>query len=115
MSKLTIEEHVEEPQEKFIEHEWLAYYYDEKTGIPIERMLIKENLEIGKVYDFTFDNGEDVDTYCYKVIKKIVENEYLLAEYYGKLYRCKKEKLVLEKWIICDMQKEFGINLLEME
>lgn len=113
MKKLHIEEHKEKDCEEMgVKYKNIGYFYDTKHHIGIYKKQIDYELQVGTVYDFTFDNWEDIDTYCYIVLKKD-KDIYYLAECYNKtLYRI-NEKYLTEAWIKCDVREWLGIDIDE--
>lgn len=112
---LLIEEHVEveEDQTPYSDYEILERYCDDKTNILIYHMRIEKDLELGKLYDFTFEDDRDSNTYIYKVLKKNDDGTYFLCEEYnGKMYAARNR--IGNPWKICDVEKELGIDLGRM-
>lgn len=89
----------------------LGWFYDTKTGIGIYKKYIEANLKVGAIYDFTYESEDDLDIYTYVVVKKEGNNIYYLAEYYYNKFCKSQESHLGEKWIKCDVEKKFDINL----
>lgn len=88
----------------------LGWFYDTKTGIGIYKKYIEADLKVGAIYDFTYENEDDLVIYTYVVVKK-ENNIYYLAEYYHNKFYKPQENHLGEKWIKCDVEKKFDINL----
>lgn len=88
----------------------LGWFYDTKTGIGIYKKYIEANLKVGAIYDFTYESEDDLAIYTYVVVKK-ENNIYYLAEYYYNKFCKSQENHLGEKWIKCDVEKKFDINL----
>lgn len=78
----------------FKEH---AYDTEHKIILSIFEAPNDLKLVLGKVYSFTMDDGEDMNSYSYKVLKKINENTYILSEFYNDKLRTVEDKYVYEK------------------
>lgn len=103
---LYIKERVpEEKQEKltFENHTWAwskyAFYDPEKH---ICFRVFEEpgwlHMEDGKIYDFTFEDECDTDTYCYKVYQRLGDNLVIMAEDYGNGFITIDEGYLGEGW-----------------
>lgn len=79
---LYIQEHRNEPSR--VKYKTINRYYDINNGICIYKMMIEQNLIVGKVYDFEYEKIEDGEsnTYCYIILKKEDSNIYYVTEFY---------------------------------
>lgn len=105
--KLYIDIHKED--DNGIRFENLGYFYDIKNNICIQKKYIECDLEVGLVYDFTYEDDLDTDTYSYIVLKKD-ENIYYIAEYYDRFCECGEGRLG-DCWTKCDVKEELGIDI----
>lgn len=115
---LFIEEYIEEIEEDLsVDYEHLGWYLDDKTNIKVYHKYVAKDLEVGKIYEFTFEDDQDSDTYDYVVVKKNDDGTYLLCEKYGgysgKLYAVRNRNLLCECWKICNVKDELGFDLSE--
>ena len=111
IKKLYIETHKEDIESKDIRFENLGYFFDIKSGIGIQKKYIEADLKVGFVYDFTYENYNDTDTYCFVILKR-EENIYYIAEYYDRFCQY-KETYIGGCWVKCDVKEEFGIDIEE--
>ena len=88
----------------------LGWFYDAKTGIGIYKKHIEVDLKVGAIYDFIYESEDDLVIHTYVVVKK-ENNIYYLAEYYHNKFYKPQENHLGEKWIKCDVEKKFDINL----
>lgn len=68
-------------------------------------------MKVGFVYDFTYEDYNDTDTYYYVILKR-EGNIYYIAEYYNRFYQY-KETLLGDCLVKCDVKKELGIDIEE--
>ena len=101
----------EEHEPESIRFENLGYYYDLQHKIGIQKKSIFADLKIGLVYDFTYEDYNDTDTYSYIVLKK-EENIYYIAEYYNGFCET-KESCLGDCWTKCNVKETLDINLSE--
>lgn len=94
---------------KFKQLEWL---YDTKHNICIRKMQIEYNLQVGYVYDFTFEEkeNEESSTYSFIVVKKEENNIYYIAEFENNNYCTISENRLGKIWKKCDIA-EYGVDL----
>ena len=111
IKKLYIETHKEDIESKDIRFENLGYFFDTKSGIGVQKKYIETDLKVGFVYDFTYEDYNDTDTYCFVILKR-EGNIYYITEYYDKLYQY-KETCLGDCWVKCDVKEEFGIDIEE--
>ena len=111
LKKLYIEAHKEDAEPKDIRFENLGYFFDVKSGVGIQKKYIESDLKVGFVYDFTYKDYNDTDTYCYVILKR-EENIYYIAEYYNRFYQYKETHLG-DCWVKCDVKEELGIDIEE--
>lgn len=111
IKKLYIDTHKEDVEAKDIRFENLGYFFDTKNGIGIQKKYIEYDLKVGFVYDFTYEDYNDIDTYCYVVLKR-EGNIYYIAEYYNKFCEYRETQLG-DCWIKCDVKEELGIDIEE--
>lgn len=110
MKKLYIEEVKEIEEPKDINYERLSFIYDLNTNIGVQMIRIQKELEVGKIYEFTYEDCSDIDAYDYIVLKK-VDDVYYIAEYYhGKFIRT-KESLLADVWIKCNIKEKYGVDI----
>ena len=107
-TSLTIQKHVTDyiPPVRFSS---LGWFYDVKTKIGVYKKRIKTELKVGEIYDFTFDNGNDVDTYTYLIVKR-TNDVYYMIEYYNTPYKLEEWQLT-DEWEKCDVKEKLGIDL----
>lgn len=115
---LFIEEYVEdyeEDEDTSVDYKNIGVYRDEATHILIYNMMINQNLEVGKRYEFTFGNHDEETTYIYRVMKACDDGTYLLCEQYynDKLYAEHNKNLLGDGWRTCDAKDEFELDLSE--
>lgn len=113
MKKLTIEEWKPKIELESIEYKWMKAYWDISTHIAIHRIKINKILEVGKKYDFTFEDDNDEDTYTYLVLRKESDSEYLIVEAYGVLISLHEWQLG-GNWKKCDILKTLNLDLKEI-
>lgn len=111
IKKLYIEAHKEDIETKDIRFENLGYFFDIKSGIGVQKKYIEADLKIGFVYDFTYEDYNDTDTYCFVILKR-EGNIYYIAEYYNRFCQY-KETYIGDCWVKCDVKKELGIDIEE--
>lgn len=111
IKKLYIEAHKEDIEPKDIRFENLGYFFDIKSGIGVQKKYIEADLKVGFVYDFTYEDYNDTDTYYYVILKR-EGNIYYIAEYYNRFYQY-KETLLGDCLVKCDVKKELGIDIEE--
>ena len=111
IKKLYIEAHREDIEPKDIRFENLGYFFDIKSGIGIQKKYIESDLKVGFVYEFTYEDYNDTDTYCFVILKR-EGNIYYIAEYYNRFYQY-KETCLGDCWVKCDVKEEFGIDIEE--
>ena len=111
IKKLYIETHKEDIESKDIRFENLGYLFDTKSGIGVQKKYIETDLKVGFVYDFTYEDYNDTDTYCFVILKR-EGNIYYIAEYYNRFYQY-KETCLGDCWIKCDLKEELGIDIEE--
>ena len=111
IKKLYIEAHKEDIEPKNIRFENLGYFFDIKSGIGVQKKYIEADLKVGFVYDFTYEEYNDTDTYCFVILKR-EGNIYYIAEYYNRFYQYKEECLG-DCWVKCDVKEELGIDIKE--
>lgn len=87
----------------------MGYFFDKKSRIGVIKIHLKCNLKVGTVYDFTYENDEDSDIYCYLVLKK-EGYVYYITEYYNGFYETEEAKLV-DVWEKCSVKEKLGIDL----
>lgn len=107
--KLYIDVHKEYEEPKDIQFEKLGYFFDKKSRIGVIKIHLKCNLKVGTVYDFTYENDEDSDIYCYLVLKK-EGYVYYITEYYNGFYETEEAKLG-DVWEKCSVKEKLGIDL----
>ena len=109
--KLYIEVHRERNMPENICFEHLGCFYDINSKVGIYKMYIEYDLKVGCIYDFTYEDVNDSDTYEYLILKKEENHVYYLAEYYcGKFYQF-KEVLLGECWVKCNAKEELRIDI----
>lgn len=113
IKKCYIEEHNPKMETKEIRIEWLDSFFDIKTRIGVKKCYIETDLKVGSIYEFTFEDYNDCDSYDYVVLKK-EENIYYIAEYYNGFYKY-KENCLGNGWIKCNVEQELGINLVKWQ
>lgn len=74
-------------------------------------MYIESDLKVGFVYDFTYEDYNDEDTYCYVVLRR-EGNIYYISEYYDRFYQY-QEVCLGRGWVRCDVKAELGIDIEE--
>ena len=111
IKKLYIEAHKEDIELKDIRFENLGYFFDIKSGIGVQKKYIEADLKVGFVYDFTYEDYNDTDTYCFVILKR-EGNIYYIAEYYNRFYQY-KETCLGDCWVKCDLKEELGIDIEE--
>lgn len=111
ITKLYIKEPKEYIEPENIRFESLESFFDIKSGICIQKMYIEANLEVGFVYDFTYEDYDDSDTYSFVILKR-EGNIYYITKYYGNF--CQQEERYLgDCWVKCDVKDEIGIDVEE--
>lgn len=93
----------------YIDYSHMGFYYDKDTSIGIIEMYLDTDLNVGKIYTFTFEDNNDTNIANYMVLCK--NNKiYCIAEYYvNEFYRYRKTHLG-DMWMKCDAFKALGIN-----
>lgn len=117
--KLFIKEHVyfePEYEDNGVAHTYVENYCDEKTNILVHHMIIDEELEVGKLYDFETEDEETEESWTnfFRVLKKMENNNYILCRcgYYGDAYAVRSKNLLpKDMWVICDVEQQLAINL----
>lgn len=116
MRKLSIKEYDPKPEHE-IKWSWGKFYYDKKTGICIRTLFVDDTVQLVKnpIYELTFEDGEEEDTYHYVVLKKIGDVKYLVAEFYGWEFYKIKPGLLGKGWVVLeDAEEKFGIDFGEI-
>ena len=110
--QLTIQEYNPKPKTEESNWNWGNGYYDLETGILIRELSVEQDLKPNIIYEFTFEDDEDIDAYYYVVLKKLTGNKYLVSEfYYNDFYSIKNKNLLGDSWIfIKDFEEEFCID-----
>ena len=111
IKKLYIETHKEDIESKDIRFENLGYFFDIKSGIGVQKKYIESDLKVGFVYDFTYEDYNDTDTYCFVILKR-EGNIYYIAEYYDRFFQY-KEMYLGDCWVKCDIKEKLGIDIEE--
>jgi len=112
--QLYITPHIEEVEKEDIKFEKINSIYDVDHNICIHIRKVDTELNVGVVYDFTFENYDDEDTYQYLILKK--DNDvYYMTEYYGKFIQIKENYLgdSWEKYTSEEIKNKFGIDMDE--
>ena len=113
MRKLTIEKWKPEFMEpQGIDYENVGYYFDTTHRICVFVKKIQYDLEVGQVYEFTYEDENDVDGYDYLILKKDGDT-YYMVEYYGRIIDEKNERLLGDVWVKCDVKEKLDIDLEE--
>ena len=107
--KLYIDIHKEYNEPNDIRFENLGYFFDKESRIGIKKIYIECDLEVGFVYDFTYEDYNDTDTYSYKVLKKD-GCIYYIAEYYDRFYEYEETELG-DVWEKCNIKEKLGIDI----
>ena len=110
MRELYIEEYKPTVEPQDVKYEFLEYYYDTIHNVCVKKIRLNKELDVDKVYSFTYIDCDDDNTYNYIVLKRENGNIYFIAEYYGKLYITREKNLVRDAWIKMNVE-ELGINL----
>ena len=113
MTKLYIEEVKEIKEPKGIDYERLDFLYDLNTNIGIQVIRIQKELEVGKIYEFTYDDHIDIDVYNYIVLKRVDDIYYIAQYYHGKFVRT-KESLLADVWVKCNIKEKYDIDIKQM-
>lgn len=113
---LFIEEYKEEEEILPVYHENLDCYCDDETNILVTRMRVGQNLEVGKIYTFTFEYEDDESEYDFLIIRKDDDGSYLMCQkyggYQGKIYSVSNKALISSQ-IICNVKDKLGLDLSE--
>lgn len=110
--KLYIEKWRPEAEQRDIKYEHIGYYLDKKTGIAVYTKKIQADLEVGQLYELTFEDYNDIDTYTYLILKR--ENDlYYMSEFLEGIYElyAPNPKYLGDAWVKCDVKEELGIDL----
>ena len=111
--KLTIEKWKPECMEpQGVDYENIGYYFDTTHRICVFVKKIQYDLEVGQVYEFTYEDENDVDGYDYLILKKDGDT-YYMVEYYGRIIDEKNERLLGDVWVKCDVKEKLDIDLEE--
>lgn len=108
---LYIKIHREEIVSEDVYFKRLGYFYDINSNVGIHKFYIEYDLKVGYIYDFTYEDVNDSDTYEYLILKKEENNIYYIAEYYNDKFYQYNEKNLADCWIKCDIKKELEINI----
>ena len=94
---------------KFKQLDWL---YDTKHNVGVRKMQIISDLQVGYVYDFTFEQkcNEDASTYSLIILKKEENNIYYLAEFENGAFCKTSENSLHKNWKKCNIS-DYGIDL----
>lgn len=111
--KLYISIHEEDVEQKDVKFENLGCFFDKESRIGVQKIYIEYDLKVGIVYDFTYEDYNDIDTYYYLVLKK-EENVYYIAEYYDKFYKYDEMSLG-NSWEKCNIKEKLGIDIEKWE
>jgi len=111
--KLYISIHEEDVEQKDVKFENLGCFFDKESRIGVQKIYIEYDLKVGIVYDFTYEDYNDIDTYYYLVLKK-KENVYYIAEYYDKFYKYDEMSLG-NSWEKCNIKEKLGIDIEKWE
>lgn len=95
-----------------VNYKQLEWLYDIKHNIGVRKMQIDYNLQVGYVYDLTFEKRINEDSSCFSfiILKKEDNNVYYLAEFYnGHFYKMSEDSLG-KSWKKCNVQ-DYGVDL----
>lgn len=94
----------------YIDYDHVGFFYDKDTSIGIIEMYLDTDLNVGRIYTFTFEDNNDTNIANYMILKKIKNKIYHIAEYYdGEFYKYRETHLS-DMWMKCDAFKTLGIN-----
>lgn len=112
--KLYIEKWRPEAEQRDIKYEHVGYYLDKKTGIAVYTKKVQADLEVGQLYELTFEDNNDIDTYTYLILKR--ENDlYYMSEFLEGIYElyAPNPKYLGNAWVKCDIKETLEIDLSE--